>query len=61
MAILFAMLKAKALQGAKNVLEIERFDSSSKLCSNCGDTKHDLKLSDRTYHCNICGPAIAGF
>ena len=30
-------------------------DPSSKMCHNCGNIKKDLKLSDRTYHCNRCG------
>jgi putative transposase len=33
---------------------IDRFYPSSKTCSNCGDIKHDLKLSDRIYHCDKC-------
>jgi putative transposase len=24
-------------------------------CSKCGNIKHDLKLSDRIYHCEVCG------
>lgn len=32
----------------------DRFYPSSKTCSNCGNIKKDLKLSDRTYHCK-CG------
>ena len=28
---------------------------SSKTCHNCGFVKHDLKLSDRTYICSVCG------
>ena len=48
------MLKAKALQKGKNVIEIGTFEPSSKMCSNCGNIKHDLKLSDRIYHCEIC-------
>ena len=28
---------------------------TSKECSRCGNIKHDLKLSDRIYHCNACG------
>ena len=31
-----------------------RFEPSSKLCSSCGNIKHNLKLSDRIYHCNAC-------
>ena len=54
----FAMLKAKASQRGKNVIEIGRFDPSSKMCSECGNIKHNLKLSDRIYHCNVCGLSI---
>lgn len=32
----------------------DRFFPSSKTCSQCGQIKKDLKLSDRTYHCD-CG------
>ncbi len=28
---------------------------TSRECSRCGNIKHDLKLSDRIYHCNACG------
>ncbi len=28
---------------------------TSQECSGCGNIKHDLKLSDRIYHCNACG------
>jgi len=31
-----------------------RFDSSSKLCSRCGNIKHGLKPSDRAYRCDEC-------
>jgi transposase len=31
------------------------FFPSSKTCSSCGEKKLDLKLSDRTYHCEKCG------
>ncbi len=53
-----AMLKAKALQRGKNVIEIGRFEPSSKMCSRCGSIRNDLKLSDRTYRCNDCGLSI---
>ena len=36
----------------------DRFFASSKLCSCCGTIKKDLKLSDRTYHCEQCGLVI---
>ena len=33
----------------------DRFYPSSKLCSQCGHKKVDLKLSDRVYRCEHCG------
>ena len=38
-----------------DLITIGRFDPSSKMCSKCGNIKHDLKLSDRIYHCDACG------
>ena len=34
------------------------FYPSSKKCSHCGHIKSDLKLSDRTYNCDVCGLSI---
>lgn len=34
---------------------VDRFYPSSKVCSECGFIKKDLKLSDRTYICSECG------
>ena len=53
-----AMLTYKMQWRDADLIEIGRFDPSSKLCSRCGNIKHDLKLSERTYHCNICGLTI---
>ncbi len=36
----------------------DRYYPSSKLCSCCGYVKKDLKLSDRIYHCSVCGLVI---
>ncbi|MDM0981713.1 transposase [Clostridium perfringens] len=36
---------------------VDRFYPSSKTCSNCGEIKQDLKLSDRIYKCD-CGLTI---
>ncbi len=36
------------------LIEIGRFDPSSRMCSKCGNIRRDLKLSDRIYHCNVC-------
>lgn len=36
---------------------VNRWFPSSKMCSDCGQIKSDLKLSDRTYNCD-CGLSI---
>lgn len=45
------------LSGVK-VSKADRFYPSSKTCSVCGNIKQDLKLIDRTYHCDKCGAVI---
>lgn len=35
-------------------VKADRWFPSSKMCSNCGNVKKDLKLSDRMYYCD-CG------
>ena len=39
-------------------VQVGRFYPSSKTCSFCGNLKQDLKLSDRTYRCEVCGAVI---
>ena len=51
------MLKQKALEYGTEIYQVGRFFPSSKLCSNCGQHKSDLKLSDREYICD-CGLEI---
>ena len=53
-----AMLEYKAEWYGKNVRIIGRFEPSSKICSDCGSIKKDLKLSDRMYNCGGCGTNI---
>jgi len=48
-------LEYKAEWYGKNIVTIGRFEPSSKICSNCGNIKQDLKLSDRMYKCENCG------
>lgn len=45
------------LNGVK-IVEADRFYPSSKTCSVCGSIKQELKLSDRTFHCDKCGVVI---
>ena len=48
----------KATERDIKVRLVERFYPSSKTCSNCGDYKKDLKLSQRVYSCNHCQEKI---
>lgn len=36
----------------------DRWYPSSKTCHQCGHVRTDLKLSDRTYRCPVCGLII---
>lgn len=58
----FYEFRTKLISKAK-ILGIEirlanTFYPSSKLCSCCGNIKHDLKLKDRIYKCNYCNLEI---
>ena len=48
------MLQYKSDWNGKNFLKIGRFEPSSKMCSNCGYTNHNLTLSDREWKCPNC-------
>ena len=48
-------LLAKCNEHGIELRIVGRFYPSSKTCHCCGCVKSDLKLSDRTYHCNECG------
>ncbi len=37
---------------------IDKWFPSSKTCSNCGNQKDELNLSERRYDCNVCGHKI---
>ena len=47
-------LKAK-LKSSDNVLIIDRFFPSTRMCPECGVIKEDITLSDRTFVCDCCG------
>ena len=51
----FYMLDYKCKWYGKQLVKIPRFAPSSKTCSSCGNVKKELKLSERTYHCDVCG------
>ena len=47
-------LKYKAVWRNKKVVQIGRFEPSSKLCSTCGAKNNDLKLHQRKWMCVHC-------
>ena len=48
------LLKCKAEWYGRDIIEINRFFPSSKLCSCCGHKNSDLKLNDRSWTCPAC-------
>jgi transposase, IS605 orfB family len=58
----FYEFRTKLINKAKRLnIEIRLADTfypSSKLCSCCGNIKHDLKLTDRIYRCHYCNLEI---
>lgn len=48
------MMKNKCEWNGIEFIQVDRYYPSSKMCSKCGNIKHDLKLSDRRYTCE-CG------
>lgn len=56
-SIFVSQLQYKAKWYDKEVIKINRWFPSSKLCSICGCLKDNLKLSDRVYTCD-CGNVI---
>ena len=49
------MLTYKANWYGREIIEIDRFYPSSKLCSNCGYKNNKLTLNDRSWKCPVCG------
>jgi putative transposase len=54
----FTFLDYKASWYGKSVIEIGRFDPSSKTCHSCGFVNKDLKLKDRMWTCPRCGDRL---
>jgi putative transposase len=50
-----SFMKYKSEKYGIRFIQADRFYPSSKRCSQCGNVKKDLKLKDRTYHCDVCG------
>jgi putative transposase len=51
-------LAYKAAWNGVELVKADRFFASSKTCSNCGNKKVTLKLSERIYKCEKCGIEI---
>ena len=49
------ILKYKAEWYGRNVIEIDRFFPSSKLCNKCGYKYNNLSLNERSWVCPDCG------
>lgn len=49
------LLEEKCINRGIELKSVPTFYASSKLCSNCGNKKFDLNLSDRLYKCFHCG------
>jgi putative transposase len=49
------MMEYKCKLYNNKLIYADTFYPSSKTCSNCGEIKKDLKLSDRIYKCDSCG------
>lgn len=52
------ILSYKCQWNSIELRQVDRYYPSSKLCHECGNVKHDLKLSDRMYVCKECGNII---
>lgn len=48
-------LEYKAKLFNNDLIIVDRFFPSSKLCSSCGTKKENMSLSNRTYKCTNCG------
>lgn len=51
-------LRYKCLERGIKFMVVDRYFASSKICSNCGNKKKHLSLSDRIYKCDKCGLEI---
>ena len=51
-------LSYKIAENQGCLIKIDTYYPSSKTCSNCGNVKDKLLLSERTYHCEECGFTI---
>jgi putative transposase len=52
------LLDYKLREQGKQLVKIDKWFPSSKMCSRCGTIKKVLLLSERTYHCDVCSATM---
>jgi len=52
------LLRYKSDWYGRELVQIDKWFPSSKICSSCGNIKKDLTLKDREYQCDSCGVNI---
>ena len=55
MGSFISMLVYKSELYGSDIIRIDRWYASSKVCSGCGKRKSELALSMREYRCHVCG------
>ena len=55
---IYRQLKYKCKKRGIQFITADKFYPSSKICSNCGNKKKSLSISERTYRCEYCGNII---
>ncbi|MBS4539634.1 transposase [Clostridium sp. D2Q-11] len=53
-----SMLDYKLREQGKQLVKIDKWFPSSKMCSRCGEVKEVLLLSEREYHCEVCDTTL---
>ena len=57
-ATIRAHLAYKTVLYGRQLVVIDRWHPSSKLCSGCGQARAKLALQERVYHCECCGLSL---
>lgn len=55
MSSFISMLRYKSELYGSELVRIDRWYASSRVCSGCGNRKAELALSTREYRCHVCG------
>jgi len=52
------LLEYKLKNMGKQLIKIDKWFPSSKMCNECGEINHELQLSEREWVCRLCGSII---